>query len=484
VIVYKFGGALARSKRGLEALARLVGEAYARELTRARRSTSQKRGKRTPAGSALANAGKVGMHGLVVVVSAIGHTTRQLTRAADLAEEGKLHEAESALDRIVSQHEQLAATLVLEREEDLFETFDEIGTSVRSLLEGIAITRELSPRSRDAVIAHGEQFAVSLVHALLEEYDLPIQVVDARNLILTNESFGHAVPDPAAVAERAQRLIAPRLRKSEVILTQGFAGATADGVTTTMGSESSDLTATLLAASLGAEEVVIWKMLPGIYSADPELVPHARLIRTLSFEEAEEIGRRGARVLFPTFAHPLMQSKSATTLRIATPFATAARHTVLTRVVVSPARRQKPLAVALEEKLVSLRMVRREGKELTDRRARERMQTALAASLANWSTPAETVAVVARDARRSFLSGFDREFYSITDGPPLAAIAVIVRKAKSEPFDATLTAQIARSLRSFHVHAMLPIEQSIVVFVDDANSREALRKLHHDLFES
>lgn len=468
MIVYKFGGALARTKRGLEALAHLVGERYARELARARRSAAKKPSE----------------HGLVVVVSAIGHTTRQLTRAAELAEEGKLHEAESALDRIVAQHEQLAATLVLEAEEDLFETFDEIAGSVRSLLEGIAITRELSARSRDAVIAHGEEFAIALIHALLVECDLPVHIVDARVVIITNEAFGHAAPEAAIVAERAQALIAPRLRRSEVVLTQGFVGATADGVTTTMGSESSDLTATVLAASLGAEEVVIWKMLPGIYSADPELVTRARLIRALSFEEAEEIGARGARVLFPSFAHPLMRSKSGTVLRIATPFVAGARHTVLTREIASATRRQKPLAVALEEKLVSIRIVRREGRELLDRRARERMQVALTAALARWSTPAETVAIIPRDTRRSFLRGFDREFFAISDGPALAAIAVVVRKGKSEPIDAALTAQIVRSMRSFHLHATLPVEQSIVLFVNESEGRAALRKLHHDLFET
>ncbi|MDP4200132.1 MAG: hypothetical protein Q8922_12215 [Bacteroidota bacterium] len=477
MIVYKFGGALARSKRGLEALAQIVRERYAREVARARRSSSKKNAERT--------SGTI--RGLVVVVSAIGHTTRQLAHAAELAEAGKLPEAEIALDRTIAQHEQLAATLGLDGEDDLFEAFEEIGTSVRSLLEGIGITRELSPRSRDAVIAHGEQFAMALVQALLIERDIPMHTIDARRVFITNESFGHAVPDTVAVADRAEKLIAPRLRRSEVVLMQGFVGATPDGVTTTMGSESSDLTATLLAASLGAEEVVIWKMLPGIYTADPELVPHARLIRSLRFDEAEEIGRRGARVLFPSFAHPLMQSKPPTVLRIATPFGKgghqAARHTMLTREIASPTRTQRALAVALEEKLVMIRISRKDRTPKPDRRKHERMQEALASAFARWSTPAETIAIFSRDDRRRIASAIDRDAFSVTEPASVAAIAVVIRKGKSEPFEGKFTAQISRSLRACHLHAIIPIEQSLIAFVDDSEGRPALRKLHHELFE-
>ncbi len=128
MVVYKFGGALGRSRRGLEALVRLTKEAHRKEVARARRKARS---------SSTTN-------GLVLVVSAIGHTTRHLARAAELAEHGELREAEQLLDRSIAQHELLAEQLGIE---DIDERFDAIANDVRSLLEGIAIVRELSPRS-------------------------------------------------------------------------------------------------------------------------------------------------------------------------------------------------------------------------------------------------------------------------------------------------------------------------------------------------
>src|SRR5437879_6026667 len=106
----------------MAALVRLVLEASKREAARARRS------KKTPGAT----------HGVVLVTSAIGHTTRHLARAAELAEEGHLREAEEMLERTIAQHEQLAATLRLDHEAKLFDRFSEIDRSIASLLEGIA----------------------------------------------------------------------------------------------------------------------------------------------------------------------------------------------------------------------------------------------------------------------------------------------------------------------------------------------------------
>src|SRR5436305_6302044 len=111
MVVHKFGGALARSRKGLEALVRIVRDVSKREAARARRSGSND-------------------HGLVLVASAIGHTTRHLQRAAELAQDGRLREAEEALDRIVVQHEQLATGLRLDDEDRLFDRFEEIASDV------------------------------------------------------------------------------------------------------------------------------------------------------------------------------------------------------------------------------------------------------------------------------------------------------------------------------------------------------------------
>jgi aspartate kinase len=461
VIVYKFGGALARTRRGIEALARITHEAYTAEVRRGRRKRQSAE-----------------QDGLVVVVSAIGHTTRHLARAAELAEEGKLIDAEALVDKVVSQHEQLATSLLLD---DMSEAFETIGNSARSLLEGVAITRELSARTRDGLLAHGESFALSLLEEVLEAYELPVHPVDAREIIVTNENFGHAAPNIAAVASQVHRLVLPRLKRGDIVLTQGFVGATPDGVTTTMGSESSDLTATLLAGALGAREVVIWKMLPGIYSADPELVPNAKLVRSLSFDEAEEIGRRGARVLYSTFAHPLAGTSAKTILRIATPFAKNSRHTVLSRTTDEPIRKQRALNVTLEDKLVAVSLTRRPKASSLPRQRESFSPRDIA--LASWQTADESVYVISREDRRTFQRMMDRDRFVMKEGPGVTAISVVIRKLRIQAIDPSFIATIARSLRTFNVHAILPIEQSLMIFVAESDGVNALKKLHRDLFE-
>ncbi len=458
MIVYKFGGALARSKRGLEALVQILDEAYKLEATRARR---------------VKKSGGVA-HGIVLVTSAIGHTTRHLARAADLAEEGRLREAEEALEKTIGQHRQLAATLGIDDEAALIDRFESLAAEIAALLEGVAIVRELSPRTRDAMLAIGEQLANTLIEALLRDREFPVRAVDAASVIVTDEQFGHAAPIMEEIAERAEKLILPQLRRGHIVLVPGFAGATLDGIATTMGSESSDLTATLLASSLGAREIVIWKTLPGLYTADPEFVKAPKLIRSMSFDEAEEMGRRGARILFPSFAHPL--TETGIVLRIATPFSHSKAHTVLGHETPASRGGTKPLALAVEQHLFLVTCA--PSSQVPANKKNDASKLRARAVLA-WESPEQSSALFRKDDRRVAL----RELSATTfeEGPALAAISLIVRKNAKD--DTALLAAIARSLRPFAVHAILPTSRSIIALVADAEAIPALRKLHHDLFE-
>jgi aspartate kinase len=459
VIVYKFGGALARSKRGLEALVRLLDEAYKRDATRGRRAKK--------------SGGQV--HGIVLVTSAIGHTTRQLARAAELAEEGRLREAEEILEKTIAQHRQLAESLAMDDEAALLDRFESISAEVAALLEGIAIVRELSPRTRDAMLAIGELLATALIEALLRDREFPIRAVDAGSVIVTDEQFGQAAPILEEITARAEKLILPPLRRGFIVLVQGFSGATLDGITTTMGSESSDLTATLLAAALGAKEIVIWKTLPGLYTADPEFVKAPKLIRAMSFDEAEEMGRRGARILFPSFAHPLATSEAV--LRIATPFSMPKGHTILERD--APATRfPKPLTLAVEQHLLLFTFA---PSSLTSAKHKTDAAKMRARAVLAWDSPEQSSAIFRKDDRRAILREFSNAGIDATEGSTVAALSLIVRKNAQS--DTALIADIARSLRPYAVHAILPTSRSIIALVADAEALPALRKLHHDLFE-
>ena len=262
------------------------------------------------------------------------------------------------------------------------------------------------------------------------------------------------------------------------MLVQGFAGATLDGITTTMGSESSDLTATLLAAALGAKEIVIWKTLPGLYTADPEFVKTPKLIRSMSFDEAEEMGRRGARILFPSFAHPLTNERSSSeaVLRIATPFSHTKGHTILERESSASKRSRRPLTIALEQHLMLFTFA-----HSSQASAKQKTETAKIRSRAvlAWESPEHSYAIFRKGDRRAILRELSGTH--LTEGATVAAISLIVRKNAES--DTALLAEVARSLRSFAVHAILPTSRSIIALVADAEAIPALRKLHHDLFE-
>src|SRR5947209_6418538 len=156
MVVYKFGGATTRTARGIERMRDQVAKAHAEELRKLKR-------KRSPGGE---------LPGLVVVISAIGHTTRRLRSIAEDAESGKALFAGGTLERIIERHEQLASPLSPAMYDRAARKFHSIAKEIASLVEGVTITRELSPRTLDAFMARGEQFATALISAALEDADL------------------------------------------------------------------------------------------------------------------------------------------------------------------------------------------------------------------------------------------------------------------------------------------------------------------------
>ena len=481
MLVYKFGGATTRTVRGLERMRELIEKAHAEELRKLKR-------KRTSGGIT---------PGVVVIVSAIGHTTRRLRSIAEDAEAGKSLFAGGTLERIIERHTQLLSSLNLS--DKLYgrtiAKFHAIAKEVASLVEGVTITRELSPRTLDQFLAKGEQFATVLIAALLTKHGLPVEVCDARKMVITNANFTAAIPDSVSISEKVQERILPLLLEGKIILTQGFIGGTLEGETTTMGSESSDLSATLIGKALQAKEVVIWKSVPGIFTADPELVPKAKPIRHLSFEEADEIGRRGVRALFQNVASPLLElnSENHTTLRVTAPAAKPLRGTTISRTSGNPVRSPKPIALALEQNIATI-YVRKSQKLRSNRKAdREKewllKQTegipsfALNRAFYYWASDSEITICFRRDERRPLFRALKDAGYEIQEERPLAALSLLIRTRDAAQNLSAIRERLLRSLRRFPVRALLPVESSIVVLIDEHTSVEALKQLHREFFE-
>jgi aspartate kinase len=175
------------------------------------------------------------------------------------------------------------------------------------MADAVAVLRSVPAAGRDHFLAQGERISAAVVSEALRARGLPAEHLDAREVMATDDHFGRARPD----LPRIRRLIGERLRSRgaapAIRVTEGFIGRAPGGQTTTLGRGGSDYSAALLAAALEASAVEIWTDVSGMMTADPRVVPQARVIPAISFEEASELAYFGARVLHPLTLAPAVE---------------------------------------------------------------------------------------------------------------------------------------------------------------------------------
>ena len=236
----------------------------------------------------------------VVVVSAMAGVTDALLALSARAVAGEAGAARAAAGALEAQHRAALRTLVpagarRALEAIVRDTFLEL---VR-LTDSLAVLRELTPRTRDHIAARGERLSARIVAAALEAHRVRTQYVDATSVLCTDGRFGDAFPDLAATDRAVRRCLVPLLRRGVVPVVPGFIGATPSGDTATLGRGGSDLSAVALSRGVGAREVSLWKDVPGLLTADPRVVPDARVVPWLHPREAAELAYYGAKVLHP-----------------------------------------------------------------------------------------------------------------------------------------------------------------------------------------
>jgi len=188
---------------------------------------------------------------------------------------------------------------------DIAEAFRELEV----LVAGVRRLGELTPRTSDFIVSRGERLSARLFAAALTACGTKAKYVDALEVIRTDDAFGQASPDFAGTDRAAHRTLLPIINRGIVPVVPGFLGATATGEVATLGRGGSDLTAMLLARAVGAQRVSLWKDVPGLLTADPRVVPDARVIPQLHAREAAELAYYGAKVLHPRALIPLAGRK-------------------------------------------------------------------------------------------------------------------------------------------------------------------------------
>ena len=279
-VVMKFGGT---SVQDPEAVGRLIA------IVRSARDEARAAGRSGPA----------------VVVSALSTVTDRLLSVADKAATGALADAGRDIAALRDRH---LAMLVLVRaaaaraalEAAIARQFDELASLARAL----DVLGEVSPRSRDAIASIGELVSSRVIAQALSDAGVPATWVDARQVLVTNDSFGSAVPNGPETQARLYAHVDGVLADGRVPVIGGYVGGTPAGVATTLGRGGSDYSAAIFGAALGAAEIQIWTDVDGMLTGDPRLVAHPRVVSRLSFDEASELAYFGAKVLHPSTIQP------------------------------------------------------------------------------------------------------------------------------------------------------------------------------------
>jgi aspartate kinase len=244
----------------------------------------------------------------VVVVSAMAKVTDLLLSAAAAAGRGDKAGALAIGARLRHRHiDTSTALLDPERFNRLQATLHQEFDALDDLLRGIAAVGELTPRTNDLVLSFGERLSSRIIAEAFEQHGLRGAHVDARSCIVTDASYGKAVPQESAIEARLAAIVLPLIDAGKTPVIGGFIGATTDGITTTLGRGGSDYTAALVGGGMHAGAIEIWTDVNGIMTTDPRICPDALRVKTISFEEAAELAYFGAKVLHPATILPAVQ---------------------------------------------------------------------------------------------------------------------------------------------------------------------------------
>jgi aspartate kinase len=418
--------------------------------------------------------------GPVVVVSALSGVTDRLLGLAALAGSGDVEGARASLQDLRARHIKVSEVIrdVALREavlDSLNREFDELDRVVSAL----AVLQEVSGRWMDALAATGEILSSQIVAAALTSHQLLAAYVDARKAVVTDAEHMAAAPlfeeTTAALMAHAD----PPLAAGRIPVLGGFVGATAGGVTTTLGRGGSDYSAAIVGACLGAAEIQIWTDVDGMLTADPRIVKNPQVVPHLSFAEASELAYFGAKVLHPSTIQPAVSRNIP--VRILNSHRAQARGTLITG---ERPKADRPLTAVASKSgvtvvnITSTRMLMAHGFLRRLFEVFERFKT----SVDVVTTSEVTVSVTIDDARRlpaivEALSGFAQ-----VDRDDHMAIVCVVGDGLHE--DAALAARVLASVGDVPMRMLSQAasRRNITFVIRESDLPTALGRVHDKFF--
>ncbi len=268
---------------------------------------------------------------IVVVVSAMAGVTDALQNAAyKCCYERSLGFIKLFIAELANRHYEAVDFAVKNKsiKSKVLATIDNLIDELEKVLTGISYLGELTKRSEDYILSFGERLLAPIFSASLLSLGVDSVALTGGDAgIITDDNFGRARPLPESYQIIKNRLEPLISIKRTVPVVTGFIGATENGVITTLGRGGSDLTATLIASAIDADEVWLWKEVDGVMTTDPKIVPEAKVIPELSYQEAMELSHFGAKILHPKALEPVMAKKIP--VRIKNTFNPDAKGTVI-----------------------------------------------------------------------------------------------------------------------------------------------------------
>ena len=240
---------------------------------------------------------------ILVIISAMGKTTNALEKVVDAFFDGKKIDALKLFDQVKEQHlntlKYLTPLYWQQAENNLKDFF----TEIEWLLHDKPV--RAYDYYYDQIVCSGELLSTAMMSDYLNEIDVTNKWIDVRDIIRTDDNFRDAAIDWTYTQQKVTEVIEPLFKDFDIVITQGFIGATDENESTTLGREGSDYSAAIFANLLNAETQTIWKDVEGVMNADPKEFADAKFLDALSYDEVIEMAYYGAQVIHPKTIKPL-----------------------------------------------------------------------------------------------------------------------------------------------------------------------------------
>lgn len=426
---------------------------------------------------------------VIVVVSALSGVTDQLIALTRLAAEGNFNYI-AQVEALTERHHQMVADVVApEKQARLITQIDALLGELRSILHGVCLIQDLTPKTADAIVAYGERLSSLIVAELIDN----ATHIDARQCIRTENKSGKHLVDFDTTNKAIVHALANG--ESSVTVMGGFIASDRNtGVTTNLGRGGSDYTAAIVAAALNAAALEIWTDVDGFMTADPRIIPGAFTIDELSYAEAMELCNFGAKVVYPPTIYPVCQKNIP--IYIKNTFHPEAKGSVIRRNAAPSGRPIRGISSVKETSVVTVSGPAMVGVIGVNRR----IFTTLAVGgisvfmvAQNASETSTSLAMTPNEAKRA-CELLDAEFATeIADGAMnptslaegLSSVAVVGERMRHMPGIAgQLFSVLGRNGISINATAMGGQEMNLSFVVERPQLRKTINVLHDSFFLS